>query len=294
MNWDDLRYVLALSKSGSLARAAKMLRVDHTTVGRRVEAAEEALGVKLFARTTSGYVPTADGERVMADLRGVENAVHALERGADARKHAVEGTVRVTSPETFGATYLAPLLAALGNRHPGLAIELVTTGAVLDLSRREADIAVRFFRSPHENLVVKRVGQVAYGLYASKAYLAKRPLKDLAKLREHAILTCPEGPNVVDGTWVAELTGGASPALLCDFTLALLEAARAGNGIAVLPRYLGDREATLRRLPAASEPSEPIWVTVHCDVKDTPRVRAVLDALDAAFVRDRATLAGTD
>lgn len=292
MNWDDLRYVLALSKLGSLARTAKSLRVDHTTVGRRVEAAEAALGMKLFARTTSGYVPTADGERVIADLRGVESAVHALERGADAQKHAVEGTVRVTSPETFGATYLAPLLATVGNRHPGLAIELVTTGAVLDLSRREADVAVRFFRSSHENLVVKRVGHVAYGLYASKAYLAKRPVKDLSKLREHAILTCPEGPHVIDGTWVAELTGGARPVLLCDFTLALLEAARASTGIAVLPRYVGDREASLRRLPVPDEPSEAIWLTVHRDVKDTPRVRAVLDVLGAAFTRDRVKLAG--
>jgi DNA-binding transcriptional LysR family regulator len=218
-NWDDLRYVLALSRHGSLARTAKALDVDHTTVGRRVESAETALGVTLFARTSQGYVPTLEGERVLFDLLRVEDAVLALQRGADASKSVVEGAVRVTSPETLGATYLAPLLAGLGARYPRLALELVTTGTVLDLSRREADVAVRFFRTPHEALVVRRVGHVAYGLYAS--------------------------------------------------------------------------HTDLRHVPMPDEPSEPIWLTVHKDVKGTPRVRAVLDTLGEAFVRDAERLAGT-
>jgi DNA-binding transcriptional LysR family regulator len=291
-SWDDLRYVLALSRHGSLARTAKALDVDHTTVGRRVESAEAALGVTVFARTSQGYVPTLEGERVLFDLLRVEDAVLALQRGADASKSVVEGAVRVTSPETFGATYLAPLLAGLGARYPKLALELVTTGTVLDLSRREADVAVRFFRTPHEDLVVRRVGHVAYGLYASRGYLAKRPLTRPGELREHAILTCPSGPKVVDGSWVAKLSGGARAVLVCDFTIALLEAARAGSGVAVLPRYLGDREPDLQHVPMPDEPSEPIWLTVHKDVKGTPRVRAVLDTLAEAFARDAERLAG--
>lgn len=292
MSWDDLRYVLALSREGSLARAGKTLGVDHTTVGRRVEAAEASLGLKLFVRTSAGYTPTADGERVLADLAAVEAAVFTVERGADARKRGVEGSVRVTSPETFGATYLAPILAAVGGAHPGLAIELVTTGTVLDLSRREADVAVRFFRSTHESLVVRKVGAVGYALYASAAYLAARPVSGPSDLRHHAILTCPAGPNVVDGSWVARVAAGARPVLVCDFTIALLEAARAGAGIAVLPRYLGDREPGLRRVPMPDEPREPIWLTVHRDVKDTPRVRAVLEAIGAALARDHDRLSG--
>ena len=292
MDWDDLRYVLALSKAGSLARAAKALRVDHTTVGRRVEAAEAALGVRLFARTTAGYVLTAEGERVLADLRRVEDAVLALQRGADAQRSTVDGTVRVTSPETFGCTYLAPQLAMLGRQHPGLAIELVTTGTILDLTRREADVAVRFFRTPHESLVVRRAGRVAYALYASHEYLARKPLRKPAELSRHPLLTSVPGPGAVDASWLEALSGGARPALVCDLTMALLEAARAGAGVAVLPRYLGDREAALRRVPMPHEPSETAWITVHRDVKDTPRVRAVLDHLAAVFERDRALLAG--
>src|SRR5689334_4799791 len=152
MNWDDLRFVLALSRAGSLARAAKELRVDHTTVGRRIEAVEADLGVRLFTRTTTGYVLTAEASALLPEIQRVEEAVLALERGAHAQHDSLEGSVRITSGETFGACYLAPRLVSFGRRHPGLTIELVTGGVVLDLARREADIAVRLFRSSHENL----------------------------------------------------------------------------------------------------------------------------------------------
>ena len=292
MDWDDLRYVLALSRAGSLARAGKALGVDHTTVGRRVEGAERALGVRLFTRTTTGYVPTAEAERLLSDIRSVEQAVLGLERGAIAQKSDVVGTVRVTSPETFGCIYLAPRLAALGREHPGLAVELATTGTVLDLARREADLAVRFFKSPHESLVVRRVGEIRHGLYASRAYLSRRPLARPAQLREHPLLTAPSGPGAVDARWLERLSGGAQPALVCDLSMALLEAARAGLGVAVLPRYLGDREPELEHVPMPDEPTEPIWITVHRDVKESPRVRAVLDHLARSLEEDRALLSG--
>lgn len=293
MNWDDLRYVLALSRAGSLARASKVLGVDHTTVGRRVEGAERALGVRLFTRTSTGYVATAEAERLLDDLRSVEQAVHGLERGAVAQKSEVVGTVRVTSPETFGCVYLAPRLARLGGEHPGLAIELVTTGAVLDLARREADVAVRFFKSAHESLVVRRVGEIRHGLYASPEYLLRRPLTKPGQLREHALLTAPSSPGALDARWLERLSGGARPTLVCDLSMALLEAARAGLGLAVLPRYFGDREPGLVHLPMPDEPTEPVWITVHRDVKDSARVRAVLDHLARCLEEDRALLAGT-
>jgi DNA-binding transcriptional LysR family regulator len=292
MNWDDLRFVLALARAGSLVRAARDLRVDHSTVGRRVEALEADLGVRLFARTAKGYVLTAEAEALLPDIQHVEEAVLALERGAHARHDSLEGTVRVTSGETFGVRYLAPRLVAFGRRHPGLTIDLVTGGAVLDLSRREADIAVRFFRSAHENLVVRKVGELAHALYASEDYLGRRPVKSSAELRDHPILTTAPGSNVVEAHWVERLTSGARPAFVTTLTMALVDAARAGAGIAVLPRYLGDPEPTLRRLPMPDEPREPIWLTVHRDVKQTRRVRVVLDHLSECLAQDRKLLLG--
>lgn len=290
MNWDDLRYVLALSKTGTLAKAAKQLRVNHSTVGRHVESAETTLGVRLFARTKAGYVLTADGERVVKDLAQVESAVHRLERGAEAQRSAVEGTVRITTSETLGCTYIAPLLTGLRELYPRLAVDLVTTGKVLDLSRREADIAVRLVRSQHESLVVRRAALVAYGLYASASFLTRNPVAGPEDIARHPLLTCVAGPKVVDATWLASHAGDATPALICDLTMALLEAAKAGAGIAVLPRYLGDAEASLRRIAMPDEPTEPVWVTVHRDLRETARVRAVLDYLASCFERDRTRL----
>jgi DNA-binding transcriptional LysR family regulator len=292
IDWGDIRYVLMLASHGSLARAAKEMKVDHTTVGRRVEAAERALGVRLFTRTTAGYVLTAEAEAVLSDMRGVESAVAALERGVHARTSTIEGVVRVTSPETFGCVYLAPRLTALSQKHASLTIELSSTGTILDLARREADVAVRHFRSKHASLVVRRAGSVAYGLYAGTDYLARRPLRRPSDLSNHALLTSKLGPNEVDAQWLHALSRGARPALVCELTLALLEACRAGAGVAVLPRYIGDREPGLQRVPMPNPPSEPIWITFHRDMRQTPRVRAVLDHLMACFERDAKLLAG--
>jgi len=200
--------------------------------------------------------------------------------------------VRVTAGETFGSCYLAPRLATFGREHPGLTLELVMGGEVLDLARREADIALRTFRSQHANLVVRRVGELAHGLYASRAYVARRPWNRTSDLRTHPILTASAGPNVVEAQWVEKLMRGARPAFVTNLTTALLEAARASVGVAVLPRYLGDADAELVHLPAPDEPRETVWLTVHRDLKGARRVRVVLDFLIARLKADRRLLLG--
>lgn len=289
MDWDDLRFVLAVSKAGSLARAAHTLHVDHTTVGRRVAAAERALGVSLFTRTTTGLVPTADAERLLASMHGVEQAVLTVERGA--QRDLLEGNIRVTSPETFGVSYIAPRLAAFAQEHPGLTVELVPAGEVLDLGRRQAEIAVRMFRSKREGLRVRRVGSVSYGLYASRTYLGRHPLKSKDALHEHAILGAPSARDV-ESVWLRKLNARARPSFVSTFSLALLAAARASAGIAVLPRYLGDVDDTLRHIAMPDEPAEPVWLTVHEDLKATPRVRTLLDFLATSIARDAPLLRG--
>lgn len=139
------------------------LGVDHTTVGRRVEAAEQALGVRLFTRTTTGYTLTADADRLLAPMRQVEESVLAVQRHAQANDGGLEGPLRVTSPETFGVMYLAPKLASFGVEHPGVTIELMPSGEVFDLGRREAEIAVRLVQSKarassHDASVRSRMG----------------------------------------------------------------------------------------------------------------------------------------
>lgn len=290
MNWDDLRYVVALSQAGSLAKAARALGVDHTTVGRRVEAAERSLGVRLFTRTPSGYLPTADAERLLGPMKQVEEAVLAVERGATAQRDTLEGVVRVTSPETFGVSWLAPVLARFGLEHPGLEVHLVPAGEVLDLGRRQAELAVRFFRSKQASLAVRRAGEVAYGLYASREYLARRPLRSPAELHQHRLLSGVAGD--VEAAWLKRLNPAARPAFTSTLSLALLEAAKAAGGVAVLPRYLGEGQPSLQHVPMPEAPTETLWLTVHRDLRQTPRIRALLDHLVKAVADDAPRLNG--
>lgn len=289
MNWDDLRFVAALARGGTLVKTAAALGVDHTTVGRRVEAAERALGLRLFTRTASGYVLTREGERLIAPLRQVEDAVLSLERGVHAHRGVLEGTVRVTSPETFGIAYLASRLSRFGRQYPALCVELLPAGAVLDLSRSEAELAVRTVRTKHESLVVRKIGEVGHGLYASAAYLARHPLRSPGELPAHALLLPSSG---VELAWLRQLAPSARPAFVSEVSLALAEAARADAGVAVLPRYLGDTTEGLTHVPMPREPTETLWLTVHRDLRQTPRVRVVLDFLVGAIQADRGLLLG--
>ncbi|APR79857.1 Transcriptional regulator, LysR family protein [Minicystis rosea] len=289
MNWDDLRYVAALSRAGSLAKTAAALGVDHTTVGRRIEAAERALGLRLFTRTPSGYVLTREGEDLMAPLREVEDAVLALERGVHAQRGELEGTVRVTSPETFGMAYLASRLARFGRRYPSLCVELLPAGAMLDLSRSEAELAVRFFRTKDDSLVVRRIGEVAHGLYASTDYLARHPIKGSSDLAAHPLLLPSSG---VELAWLRQLVPNARPAFVSEVSVVLAEAARVDAGVALLPRYLGDTTPGLTHVPMPRAPTEPLYLTVHRDLRQTPRVRVLLDYLVSAVKADRALLLG--
>lgn len=289
MNWDDLRYVAALARHGSLAKTAAHLGVEHTTVGRRVDAAERSLGLGLFTRTPAGYLLTQDGEQLVSRLQAVEDAVLELERGVRATADALHGTVRVTSPETLGIAYLASRLARFAATHPALRVDLLPAGKVLDLSRSEAELALRTFRTKHERLVVRRVGDVGYRLYASRRYLARRPAQGVADLGAASLLVPTDGPELA---WLQRLVPGLRPAFVSEVSLALAQAALADAGLAALPRYLGDSLPELVPVPLPGEPSEPLYLTVHRDLRATPRVRAVADFLVTTLAADRRLLGG--
>ena len=201
--------------------------------------------------------------------------------------------MRITSAETFAARWLAPRLATFGRQHPGLSIELATGPNIFDLGRREADVAVRTFRSKHEDLVVVRAAEMAFSLYATEAYLARcRTPTGLDDLRAHELLSVDPKPQAVEAVWIHRVARGARFVFSSNLTMAVLNAALTGAGIAVLPCYIGDAEPTLRRLPMPDEPREGIWITVHRDLKHTRRVRALLDFLSARLKKDRGLLLG--
>jgi DNA-binding transcriptional LysR family regulator len=293
MSWDDFRYMLALAKAGSLARAAKDLKVDHTTVGRRVEALEADLGVRLFARTKTGYVLTAEAEAMMPELRQVEEAVLAVERCAHARDRdkELEGTVTITSAETFSAAYLAPRLVGFRDRYPGLEVSLAAGAAIFDLGRRQADVAVRFFKSKDDQLVLRRVAEMGYGVYVGEPYIERRGVPTVDDLKQHDLIGYDGQPGVEDA-WFSKYSKAGRTVFSSNLTLAVHAAIKAGMGVGTLPCYLGDADSTLRRVPVPDAPSRPLWLTVHRDLQNTRRVRVVLDFLSSVLSEDKALLRG--
>ncbi len=260
-------------------------------MGRRVASAERALDAKLFARSTSGLTLTAEGEHLLESLQRVDDAVSALERRASAEQGELAGTVKVTAPESFGVAWLAPRLASFSRQHAGLQIELDPSGSVRDLGKRQAEVAVRFFRTDDKALVVRRGAELGYGLYAARSYLARYPLRGAVELAARPILG--SSADDVEMAWLARLAGQAvRPIFTSPLAVALVGAARAGAGIAVLPRYLGDVEPELEHLPMPDPPHETLWLTVHRDLRATPRVRAVLDFLIAQLKSEAGALRG--
>lgn len=290
--WDDLRVLLALHRAGTLAGAARALRVDATTVGRRLAAAEAALGARLFARTPEGLRPTAAGRRALAHAARAAEAVEALERevaGVDAR---VEGVVRLTSGEGVLVHALAPALPALRARHPGLRLELVAATRPLDVARREADVAVRLFRPREPALVAKRVATLRYGLYAAPAYLARAGApRSVADLAAHEVVAFDEAlADTPEMRWLARHVPDAQVVVRSTSIPVILAACRAGAGIAaVAERFAEGDPALVRVLPRAALPAREAWIVVHPDLHRSARIAAVAhwigEALGAAARR---------
>ncbi|SRR6266542_3729765 len=292
MNWDDLRYVLALSEAGSLARAARKLKVDHTTVGRRIETLEADLDIRLFARTASGYVLTREAEDLLPDIHRIESSVLAIERNCQARDRRLRGTIRLTGSEALGSRYVAPRLVSFTRQHPEICVEFITGVRAFDLARREADVAIRLFRSEDEYLAVKRAADLGFSLYASDEYLRDRSIpQEGPELSEHDIINLEvPGPTPNEATWLEQLGHRARIALTTNSTSVALHAVVGGVGIALLPRVFGDVEPTLRRIPMPNEPTHPVWLTVHKDLRRAPRIRAILDFLTEMFRADATLL----
>ncbi|MHA1552965.1 MAG: LysR family transcriptional regulator [Alphaproteobacteria bacterium] len=271
LNWDDLRYVLAVGRRTTLAAAGRDLRVAPTTVGRRILAIEEALGTRLFDRTGEGLKPTHTGRIAMERAEDIELQATALVREVHGSDRRIEGPVRITALDNFVDLIVIPHLSRLFERHPGLEITLVSDMRQFDLPRREADIAIRGAAPTHPDLVGRRLGRQAITLYAARDF----------DIGDAPPLIGP--PRDLDGP-------GFSDTLLRHFPQGrivaganterhMLELVRAGVGIGLLDCFAGDGDPRLRR--AVGEPAMmgKLWAVVHMDMHRTTRVRAVMDFL---------------
>jgi len=279
LDWDDLRFFLALSRHGSLSAAAKVLHVSQSTVGRRLSSLEATLAVRLLNRTPDGYVPTLAGVDVREKAERLEAEAIALERDVTGRDTRLRGLVRVTCAETLAAHVLAPSFAKLHEQHPDIMIELIPNPRELSLAMREADISLRMRQPEQHDLVVRRIGSIAFGIYATPDYLRSHGGLDLEDgcIGHRLITQLEDTQEMTQSAWLTELASRATVVLQTSSHEAAVLAAANGGGLACLARFRGDDEARLTRLPVPTEPpNADILLLVHKDNRDTPRIRVVL------------------
>ena len=280
LDWDDLRYFLALARHGSLSAAAKVLHVSQSTVGRRLNTLEATLAVRLLNRTPEGYVPTLAGEEVRKKAERLEAEALALERDVTGRDTRLRGLVRVTCAETMAAHLLAPSFASLHAQHPDIMIELIPNPRELSLAMREADISVRMRQPEQHDLIVRRIGSMAFGLYATSEYIEERgePDFDEGCPGHHLITQMEDSQEMTQSAWLTEMASRSQVVLQTSSHEAAVLAAANGGGLACLARFRGDDEPRLNRLAVPTEPPiADIQLLVHKDNRDTPRIRVVLN-----------------
>ena len=279
LDWDDLRFFLELCRAGSRAGAARKLRVDETTVARRLERLERELGAPLVERSPGRIALTSAGEIARTSAERMEDPALAVERqSADPQ---LSGRVRIAAPEMLGQHFVLRALLAVRARHPRIALELVTGLQRLDVRRREADIAVRTIRPIESSLVCRRVAKLAVATYVRRGDRRPGPA---------AVLGYVDGVKLPLQS--VEDRGSLPIALRTNAMATMLEAVRLGWGAADLPCFVADSESGLQR----AFPEEPpqlldVWLVVHAQSQRTPRIRAIVDELARAFREHAALLA---
>lgn len=283
-DWDDLRFFLAVLRSGSFASASRVLATDPSTVSRRIAAVETALGRTLFERGGRVLTPTAFATELEAPAREVEGAVLGLVDAAAASERRVCGRVRIALTEGLAQHVLVPLvLPSLLAAHPELTIELHTSDAAVDLARHEADVALRFFRTPKGPLVGQRVARLALAVLVARTLekrLRGRPPADLPWIGYQ-----PPGFVPLEAEWLARL-GATAPRIVCTSVESQLAAVRAGLGVALASRAFLQVMPDLCELPGLALPASPsleIFVVTRAAIRRVPRVAAVYEALVAGL-----------
>ena len=285
LDWNDLRYFLAVARDGSTLAAARELRVSQTTVARRIAALEDALGVHLFEKRQAGYLLTPIGQDLVARAEGVEAAATGFSDAAAAQSRDSSGVVKITTEEVYAITLLAPLLTELHRLHPDIVIDLDTSQAVRDLGAGEADISLRSTKEGYQQpagLVGRQLCIDDWALYCSRDYAARNGVpRTRADLKKHPFIGGGGGNLWVHyQAWLQQLGLESQVAMHHATSGGLLSGVRSGFGIAVLPCIVGDSDPDLIQcVPPKGEHGRVLWLFTHERVRHTPRVRAVIDFL---------------
>jgi DNA-binding transcriptional LysR family regulator len=275
MEWDDLRVFLAIAREGTLGAAARKLGQTQPTMGRRLRALEEAVGQKLFQRTNDGFVMTDEGAAVLNHAERMEEEALAFQRQLAGQEQVLDGLLRITSSDWFGAYVLTPVLADFARAHPQVTIELLTDSRILSLSRREADLAFRIQPFEEPDIASRKLLSMPYGLYTRAG--SAHPLAGDGT--DAALLTMDTAfGSMPDVAWLRRMLPKARVVMRSNARMIQAQMCAQGVGVAVLPRPLGDSYAGLERIELGEDPpSRDTWVGYHRDLRRLARLRALLD-----------------
>lgn len=277
MDWDDLRYFLALARQGSLSGAARILQTTQPTMGRRLVVLEQKLDARLFERRPNGLVLTETGHAILDYAAMMEEAALAATRVASGRTAGLSGHIRITATEWFGTRVLGPILGEFCAEHPEIAVELITDSRLLNLTRREADLAFRLRRFDQDGLIQRKVANVPFGLYATSAYIERCGQPDFERHGAGSALVLPN-EALADIAWVKDVLGAAKVSYRSNSREGQAAAAAAGAGIVLLPLQLGALWPSLIKLAVPKPvPDRSVWLGFHADSRTVPRIRAIAD-----------------
>ena len=283
MDWSDLEVFLAIARAGTLGAAAHQLGQTQPTMGRRLRALETALGQTLFQRTSMGFVLTDEGAAALVHAERIEEEAVALRRRLAGQGQELQGMLRVSASDWFGAHVLTPLFASFTRSHPGVTIELVTDSRLFSLARREADLVFRIRPFEEAEVIQRKLVHVDYALYAAPG-TARPCAGDGAGCALVTMDTAFGG--LPDIAWLQRILPNARIAFRSNNRDAQLQACAAGAGLAVLPRLLGDRHPGVETIDLGeAPPGRDTWVGYHRDLRRQARLRALLDATFRHFGR---------
>lgn len=290
MNWDDVRFFLAVFRNGSIRAAAASLEVTHATVSRRIAGLEARLGVRLFEKLPSGYVATPASEEILELAEQIEEQVNAIERCVYGRDTGLAGKLRITLPAVLATDIIMPDLARFARTHPGIELEIITSYETLNLTKRQADVAIRLVyenESPPEHLYGRKLVSVHQAVYASENTFEPEETGT-------AIRWIKKEEDIVLPDWVTNaLPKQERIDYIVNDIFVQAAATREGLGASLLLCFVGDRDPSLRRLsPATSHPYGDLWILTHGDLRHTPRVRAFTEFMTKAILNKQNLMEG--
>lgn len=295
-DWNDLRYFLAVARSGSTLAASRALKVNQTTIARRIGTLERAIGTKLFNRKQTGYALTDSGAELCVAAERVEVEAIAFADQAGAMGRRLSGVIRVTTNEGLANIVMAPALSAFHRLHPNVRVDLVVDERRLDLTRGAADVALRTGSRPTESgLVGRRLTPVAWAAYCSRDYAERHGCPtSVHALGQHALIGADGPISVLPGwTWLRDAAPRAEVVATSSSVTNLISTVKAGLGVTVLPCFLADAETGLVRcLGPIDGVQSDLWLLTREELRDVTRVRAFLDVLASHVASLRHVLSG--